>query len=30
MVLGVVRPEIAMDFCSKEMESMLDEEAIYG
>ena len=30
MVLSVVRPEMAMDFGSKEMEPMLDEEAIYG
>ena len=25
MVLGVVRPEMAMDFCLKEVEPMLDE-----
>ena len=30
MVLDVVRPEMAMDFSSKEVESMLDEEAVHG
>ena len=30
MVLGVVRPEIAMDFGSKEVESMLDEGVVHG
>ena len=25
MVLGVARPEMAMDFCSKEVEPMIDE-----
>ena len=30
MVLDVVRPEMAMDFGSKEVEPMLDEEAIHG
>ena len=30
MVLGIVRPEMAMDFGSKEVESMLDEGAIHG
>ena len=29
MVLGVVRPEIAMDFGSKEVEPMLDEGAVH-
>ena len=30
MVLGVVRPKIAIDFGSKEVEPMLDEEAVHG
>ena len=30
MVLGVVKPEMAMDFNPKEVESMLDEGAIHG
>ena len=30
MVLGVVRPEMAMDFSSKEVELMLDEGAVHG
>ena len=30
MVLGVVRPEMAMDFDSKEVEPMLDEGAVHG
>ena len=30
MVLGVVRSEMAMDFCSKEVELMLDEGAVHG
>ena len=30
MVLGVVRPEMAMDFSSKEVEPMLDEGAVHG
>ena len=30
MVLGVVRPEMAMDFGSKEVELMLDEGIVYG
>ena len=30
MVLGVIRPEMAMDFGSKEVEPMLDEGAIRG
>ena len=30
MVLGVVRPEMAIDFSSKEVESMLDEGAVHG
>ena len=25
MVLGIVRPKMAMDFCPKEVEPMLDE-----
>ena len=29
MVLGVVRPEMAMDFGSKEVELMLDEGAVH-
>ena len=29
MVLGVVRPKMAMDFNSKEVELMLDERAIH-
>ena len=29
MVLGVVRPKMAMDFNSKEVELMLDEKAIH-
>ena len=30
VVLGVVRPEMAIDFCSKEVELMHDEGAIHG
>ena len=30
VVLGVVRPEMAFDFGSKEVELMLDEGAIHG
>ena len=30
MVLGVVRPEMAMDFGSKEVEQMLDEGVVHG
>ena len=30
MVLGVVRPEMTMDFVSKEVEPMLDEGVIHG
>ena len=30
MVLGVVRPEMVMDFGSKEVEPMLDEGAVHG
>ena len=30
MVLGVVRPEMAMDFGSKEVEQMIDEGAVHG
>ena len=30
MVLDVVRPEIAMDLCSKEVEPMLDEGGCHG
>ena len=30
MVLGVVRPEMAMDIGSKEVEPMLDEGAVHG
>ena len=30
MVLGVVRPKMAMDFGSKEVELMLDEGAVHG
>ena len=30
MVLDVVRPEMAMDFSSKEVESMLDEGVVHG
>ena len=30
MVLGVVRPEMAVDFGSEEVEPMLDEGAIHG
>ena len=30
MVLGVVRPEMAIDFGSKEVEPMLDEGAVHG
>ena len=30
MVLGVVRSEMAMDFCSKNVEPMLDEGAVHG
>ena len=30
MVLGVVGPEMAMDFSSKEVELMLDKGAVYG
>ena len=30
MVLDVVRPKIAMDFGSKEVEPMLDKGAVHG
>ena len=30
MVLGIVRPEMAMGFGSKEVKLMLDEGAIHG
>ena len=30
MVLGVMRPEMAMNFGSKEVELMLDEEVVHG
>ena len=30
MVLGVVRPKVAMDFGSKEVEPMHDEGAVHG
>ena len=30
MALGVVRPEMAMDMGSKEMELMIDEGAVHG
>ena len=30
MVLGVVRPKMAMDFSSKEVEPMLDEGVVHG
>ena len=30
MVLGIVRPEMAMDFCFKEVEPMLDEATVHG
>ena len=30
MVLGVVRPEMAIDFGSKEVKPKLDERAIHG
>ena len=30
MVLGVVRPEMVMDFGSKEVEPMLDEGVVHG
>ena len=30
MFLGVVRPKIAMDFGSKEVEPMLDEGVVHG
>ena len=30
LVLGVVRPKMAMDFGSKEVELMLDERAVHG
>ena len=30
MVLGVVRPEMAMDFGSKKVEPMLDEGVVHG
>ena len=30
MVLGIVRPEMAMDFGSKEVELMLDEGVVHG
>ena len=30
MVLGVVRPEMAIDFGSKEVEPMIDEEVVHG
>ena len=29
-VLGVVRPEMVIDFGSKEVEPMLDERAVHG
>ena len=30
VVLGVVRPEMAIDFGSKQVEPMLDEGVVYG
>ena len=30
MVLGVVRPEMSMDFGSKEVEPLLDERVVHG
>ena len=30
VVLGVVRPEMAIDFSSKEVELMLDEGVVHG
>ena len=30
VVLGVVRPEMAIDFGSKEVEPMLDEGVVHG
>ena len=30
MVLGVVMPEMAKDFVSKEMEPMINEGAVHG
>ena len=30
MVLGVVRPEMAMDFGFKQVEPMLDEGVVHG
>ena len=30
VVLGVVRPEMAIDFDSKEVEPMLDEGVVHG
>ena len=30
MVLGVVRPEMAKDFVSKEVEPMIDEGVVHG
>ena len=30
VILGVMRPEMAIDFDSKEVEPMLDEGAIHG
>ena len=30
MVLGVVKPKIAMDFSSKEVVSVLDEGVVHG
>ena len=30
MVLGIVRPEMAMDFVSKEVEPILDEGVVHG
>ena len=30
MVLGVVRPEMAIDFGSKEVEPMLDKGVVHG
>ena len=30
MVLGVGRPEMPMDFSSKEVEPMLDEGVVHG
>ena len=30
MALGVVRPEMAMDLGSKEVEPMIDEGAVHG